>query len=95
MIAAGLLKKYRPTDRISKPEALVELNKITLDSDDEPDTPVNAVSAVKQTYRKSGIDDANYLNHVINSAPSGYQSNIASTTTEKGNNLTIEVCRSQ
>ena len=26
LIAAGLLKKYRPTDRISKLEALVELN---------------------------------------------------------------------
>ena len=90
LIAAGLLKKYRPTDRISKLEALVELNKITMDSDDEPDTLVNAVSAVKQTYRKSGIDDANYLNHVINSAPAGYQSNIAATMTEKGNNLTIE-----
>ena len=90
LIVQGLMQKYRPNDRISKIEALVELNKISMKADEEPDVLFNKVAAVRQTYRKSGIDDANYLNHIINSVPSEYQGTIAFVMSDKGNSLTIE-----
>ena len=77
LVVKGLLDKYRPKDRVSKLEALTSLNEVEAESDDDPDEMFNKIATVKQTFIKSGVDEANYLNHAINIAPKKYKGIIA------------------
>ena len=47
LIVKGLLERYRPTGRISKLEALSELEHITMENNDEPDNLFNKIASVK------------------------------------------------
>jgi hypothetical protein len=69
---------------------LKELDCIEMDSDDEPDDLFNKIAALKQRYKKSGMDDANYVNHVIKVAPKKYNSMIAVELKTKGDNVTLD-----
>ena len=89
LIVQSLMKKYRPMDRISKLDALVELDEIEMDSDEEPDEMFNKIATVKQQYQGSGMDEANYMNHVIQVAPDIYTDNITTIVGNKGDALTL------
>jgi hypothetical protein len=89
-IVQGLIERYRPSDRLSKLEALKELDSIEMDSNAEPDDLFNKIAALKQKYKKSGMDDANYVNHVIKVAPKKYNSMIAVELKTKGDNVTLD-----
>ena len=89
LIVKGLLERYRPTGRISKLEALSELEHITMENNDEPDDLFNKIASVKQQYRNSGIDDTIYMNYAINKVPSMYRAEIAQEMVTKGNNMTM------
>ena len=88
-VAQGLMSKYRPNDRVSKLEALAELETVTMSKDEEPDDLFNKIAAVQQQYKGSGMDQANYLNHVIKIAPEEYKEMIAIEVRTKKDSLKL------
>jgi hypothetical protein len=89
-IVQGLIERYRPSDRLSKLEALKELDSIEMESDEEPDDLFNKIAALKQRYKKSRMDDANYVNHVIKIVPKKYNSMIAVEIKTLGDQVKLE-----
>jgi hypothetical protein len=89
-ITEGLMKKYRPVDRIAKVEAKAALRKIVMNDNEEPDDFFNKLSAVQQTYADSGLQDEDLITEAMVKVPAQYKSIIAATIQNKGSELTLD-----
>jgi hypothetical protein len=89
-ITEGLMKKYRPVDRIAKVEAKAALRKIVMNEKEEPDDFFNKLSAVQQTYADSGLQDEDLITEAMVKVPTQYKSIIAATIQNKGSELTLD-----
>ena len=89
-VVTGLLKKHRPTDRLSKMEALADLDAVTMEENDDPENMFNEIATIKQVYKDSQMDDANYLNHVLKVVSEDYKQVIAVEMRAKGDALSLD-----
>ena len=91
LVTEGLIRKYRPTDRISGVEAEKELMKLKMVKDEDPDKYFRKLAVLKNRYRSNGntSDEQKLIAATLAKAPATYGSVLTSVLREKGNALKI------
>ena len=89
-VTEGLMKKYRPTDRVSKVEAKAALREVKMGTNEDPDEFFNKLAAVQQTYQDSGLTDEELITEAMVKVPQKYKSIIAGEIRSKGANVALD-----
>jgi hypothetical protein len=73
-ITAALFRKFRPRDTISKVELKMKLQQLRLKKKQDPSDLFRTLTALRNQYGRSAIDDDDILAHVFVAAGSEYHS---------------------
>jgi hypothetical protein len=85
----ALIKKYKPTDIMSKAEMRIEINKVSMKANEDPSTLFTQLSSIEVRY-KTTIDDDEQMATILSVCPKEYKSVITSEQRYRGTSLTME-----
>lgn len=91
LVVEGLTRKYIPTDHIAGVEAEMELIKLKMKKDEDPDKYFRKHAVLKNKYRSnsSTLDEENMVAATLTKTPPTYGSILIAVLREKGKKLKI------
>ncbi|CAJ1934665.1 unnamed protein product [Cylindrotheca closterium] len=88
-----LLKRYRPSDVMSKVKMRREMDRVNMKKDDDPNRLFEQISQIENKYVTQKLSLEDLLAIVLDAAPIEYGATITAETRNKGNALTLEDIR--
>jgi hypothetical protein len=87
LIVDSLLKKFKPTDIMSKAEMKAEIRKVSMKVNDDPATLFTQLTAIEQQF-KVDMDLEDKLAVILEVCPQEYKAVLTAEQRQKGNQLT-------
>ena len=89
LIVKSLIKKYKPTDIMSKVEMRIEINKVSMKANEDPSTLFTQLSSIEVRY-KTAIANEEKMATILSVCPKEYKSVITSEQRYRGSGLTMD-----
>ena len=91
-VVKELLVKYKPTDNMSRVEARLMLNSVTMKRNDDPSVMFEKISEIQNRYNTAThkLDEVDLIAAVVAVAPAEYKSLLTGEQRRMGDSLTLE-----